>query len=78
MTAMEQFQFCVAEEEGLMGFFILNLYGAKLNAIYIHLKTAATGAGKHLFRFAERLSIDISVAEMKRKSTMNAVGFYES
>jgi len=78
LPAMEQLEFYVAENNGLLGFFILNLESAELNAIYIHPSAAGCGVGKRLFRFAERLAIDNSLTELTLKSTLNAVGFYES
>jgi len=78
LPAMEQLEFYVAEEEELLGFVILNLESAELNAIYIKPNAVGRGIGKRLFRFAERLAIDNSLKELRLKSTLTAVGFYES
>lgn len=78
LSAMEQFEFFVAEEEGLLGFFILDLIGAELNALYIHPEAVGRGVGKRLFRVAEHLAIENTTPKLRLKSTLNAIGFYES
>jgi len=78
LPAMEQLEFFVAEDDALLGFFILNLERAELNAIYIRPEAAGHGVGTQLYRFAERLAVDHSLAELRLKSTLNAVGFYRS
>jgi GNAT superfamily N-acetyltransferase len=75
---MREFEFFVAEEERVLGFFILNLKGAELNALYLHPDAIGRGVGRRLFEYAERLALQSSVSELKLKSTLNAVVFYEA
>lgn len=75
---MQQFEFYVAEEEGVLGFFILDLKGAELNAIYLHPDAAGSGVGRRLFEYAEGLAQGNLISELRLKSTLNAVGFYEA
>jgi GNAT superfamily N-acetyltransferase len=74
---MEQFDFFVAEEELVIGFFILNVDGAELNALYLDPAAAGRGVGRQLLEYAERLARRKSVTHLKVVSTLNAVGFYE-
>ena len=76
--AMQQLEFFVAEEDRVLGFFILDLEGAELNAIYLHPDAAGRGVGRRLVEFAEDLARERSLTELKLKSTLNAVGFYEA
>jgi GNAT superfamily N-acetyltransferase len=78
LSAMRQFEFFVALDDGILGFFILNLKGAELNAIYLHPDAVGRGVGRRLFGYAESIAQDKSVSGLKLKSTLNAVGFYEA
>ena len=78
LPAMQQFDFFVAEDSRILGFVILDVNGAELNAIYLHPDAIGRGVGRRLFEHAERLARDHSVSELKVRSTLNAVGFYEA
>jgi GNAT superfamily N-acetyltransferase len=78
LPAMREFEFFVAEEDRVVGFVILNLTAAELNAIYLPPDPEGRGVGRRLFEFAEGLARDNALAELKLKSTLNAVGFYEA
>lgn len=70
--------FFVAEEEGILGFFILGLDGAELNALYLHPDAVGGGIGRRLFEHAQHLARIDGVNELKLTSTLNAVGLYEA
>jgi GNAT superfamily N-acetyltransferase len=74
---MSQFEFFVAEGDGILGFFILDLGGGELNALYLRPDAVGRGVGRRLFEHAEHLARVGNVLELKLKSTLNAVGFYE-
>lgn len=76
--AMSRFEFFVAEGEGILGFLILDLEGGELNALYLDPDAAGRGIGRRLVEHAERLARIENVPELKLKSTLNAVGFYEA
>jgi len=78
LSAMQQFEFFVAENPDLLGFFILNIEGSELNALYIHPGAAGRGVGSRLLTFAEELARSRSVETLKLKATLNAAGFYQS
>ena len=75
---MERFELFVAEEDRVLAFLILDLEGAELNAIYLHPDAVGHGVGRRLVELAEGLARDNSLSELKLKSTLNAVGFYEA
>ncbi|AGA89655.1 sortase-like acyltransferase [Thioflavicoccus mobilis 8321] len=78
LSAMERFEFYVAEQDGILGFSMLNVEGAELNAIYVHPDAIGRGVGRKLLDFSERLAKRMSVRSLKLKATLNAVGFYEA
>lgn len=78
LPAMTQFEFFVVEEDRILGFVILNLEGSELNAMYLHPDAVGRGIGRRLFEHAERLARSNNVAELRLRSTLNAVGFYEA
>ena len=78
LPAIRDFEFFVAEEQEIVGFSILNLEGAELNAIYLHPAATARGIGRSLFEHAENIAREASLSELKLKSTTNAVGFYRA
>ncbi len=78
LVGMRDFEFFVAEEGRVLGFLILNLEGAELNAVYVHPDAAGRGIGRRLCETAESLARERGLTELKVKSTVNAVGFYEA
>ena len=77
--AMDKFEFHVAETGGeVVGFSILDPEGAELNAVYLHPAHVGRGYGRRLVGHSERLAREKSIVELKLKSTLNAVGFYEA
>ncbi len=78
LSAIEKFDFFVAEDSGLLGFVILNIEGSELNALYILPEATGRGVGSELLAFAEDLARSRSVETLKLKATLNAAGFYQS
>jgi len=78
LPGMRDFEFFVAEEGRVLGFLILNLEGAELNAVYVHPEAAGRGIGRRLYETAENLACKHGLTRLRVKSTVNAVGFYEA
>jgi GNAT superfamily N-acetyltransferase len=78
LGAVEKLEFFVAESSGMVvGFCILDLQNAEVNAVYVHPGFVGQHVGTALLSHAEGLARDRSLAELRLKSTLNAVGFYE-
>ncbi len=78
LAGMREFEFFVADEGRVLGFLILNLEGAELNAVYVHPDVAGRGIGRRLCETAEGLARGRGLTGLTVKSTVNAVGFYEA
>ncbi len=76
---MELFDFFVAEDSGrIVGLCVLDVQGAELCALYVAPDSARCGVGRRLLAHAEELACRCEVRNLKLKSTLNAVSFYES
>ena len=78
LPAMEKFTFFVAEQDHILGFSMLDVEGAELNAIYLHPDAVGRGIGRRLLELAEQLARQRSVKILRLKATLNAVGFYQA
>jgi putative acetyltransferase len=78
LSGMELFDFLVAEQEGsILGFSVVNVPGAELNALYVAPSAGRRGVGSALLSAAEDLASAAGVQRITLKATLNAVTFYE-
>jgi putative acetyltransferase len=71
-------EFLVAEENGeLLGFGVLDIREALINATYVCTRTTRRGVGRCLVEAMEAIARQSGVARLRLSSTLNAVSFYE-
>jgi putative acetyltransferase len=68
----------VAEQAGrIIGFSVIDIPGAELNALYVAPSDGGRGVGSALLKAAEGLAAEAGLQRITLKSTLNAVTFYE-
>lgn len=78
LEGMRLFQFLVAEQsEQLLGFCILSVASAEINALYVSPSSARMGVGRALYEAAESIAVGAGATQLTLKATLNAVPFYE-
>lgn len=78
LPLMRQFEFYVVEDEEIVGFLILDLDGAELNALYLHPRAVGRGLGRRLVALAEDRARQKGLRRLRLKATLNAAGFYQA
>jgi GNAT superfamily N-acetyltransferase len=78
LPLMRQFEFYVVEDEEVVGFLILDLDSAELNALYLHPRAVGRGIGRRLVALAEDRARQTGLRKLRLKATLNAVGFYQA
>ena len=78
--AMESDQFVVliAEADEPVGYAVLNIDAARVDAVYIHPDAAGEGVGSSLLRQLENRAQMYGLSELTVVSSKNAISFYEA
>lgn len=78
--AMESDQFIVliAEADEPVGYGVLNINAARIDAVYVHPDASGQGLGTSLLRQLENRARMYGLSKLTVVSSKNAIGFYES
>jgi N-acetylglutamate synthase-like GNAT family acetyltransferase len=77
LLAMEMYEFLVAVRGAAVGLGIFNSSKAEITALYVSPAEAGSGVGRAILLEVEALARETGIQELRLKSTLNAVGFYE-